>query len=633
MATTAAPQRRSVAVTTPVRLPVQRKLVVGASNDPLEREADRVAALVVDGSGGCPEGDRDTPFTTTPAVSRISRSSVDTGESVIGAEGGTVDAPTERDIDGARSGGKPLDSRIRRSMEDRMGADFSGVRVHVGAKSDELNRRIQARAFTTGSDVFVRRADHQPNTPAGQRLLAHELVHTVQQGASPQRAAGQAQRAVDPIAHGVQRSTAVIQRWDWWEKRKAAKQEAAIQEAAAKEEAKKNAKFGGEGGKLADPFMEKLKPGASIAASAATGLGTAIAKGGSMGGGAAAETLSPLLMGDAIMGLNSARNMKSEGAKHGDKGLQNLGGRKAGDQGTQLMSASMGAAKAGVDIANATAKTTAEMGGTALGAAGASLGIAGGSVMVLQGAWRGGHAIMKLCRLTWGRGAAMLSAKGEEWKRAALRAEKFKAAVNGLKIAVGVLGIAAGALLIVSNPIGWAVGLAAAIAGGVYAISKIAGKIKNANDQEAARKKIESGVPVEQADDGVVRLSVKGKPREKKGTGYGMVSDPSVQEDPKRAAAIEHANKVAKQACANARVADEMREALGHGDRDNVDAAVRTFVEDSEFEPGNSLKDLDDKELYDSFQILSSINVSYEEALSASGQSLIQKKLSKADAM
>ena len=611
-------------------MPVQCRLVVGASNDPLEREADRVAALVVDGGGR----DHAAPFTTATMVSRISRSSTaEYGAAVIGSEGGRVDTPTERDIIGARSGGKALGSSIRRTMEDRMGADFSGVRVHVGPKSDELNQRIQARAFTTGSDVFIRREDHRPNTAAGQRLIAHELVHTVQQGASPHLAPHAAQRSIDPIAHGVQRSTAVIQRWDWWEKRKAAKQEAAVKDAAAKEEAKKNAKFSGEGGKLADPMMEKLKPGASIAASAATGLGTAIAKGGSMGGGAAAETLSPLLMGDAIMGLNSARNMKAEGAKHGDKGLENLGGRKAGDQGTQLASASMGAAKAGVDIANAAAKTTAEMGGTALGAAGASLGIAGGSVMVLQGAWRGGHAIMKLCRLTWGRGAAMLSANGEEWKRAALRAEKFKLAVNGLKVAVGVLGIAAGALLIVSNPIGWAVGLAAAIAGGVYAISKIAGKIKNANDQEAARKKIESGVPVEQADDGVVRLSVKGKPRDKKGTGYGMVSDPALPADPKRAAAIDHANEVAKQACANARVADEMREALGHGDRDTVDAAVRTLAADTEFEPGTSLKDGDDKQLYDAFQILSSINVSYEEALSGSGQALIQKKLSKADAM
>jgi hypothetical protein len=625
---TAAPRRHSSPAATKYSKPVQRKLIVGASNDPMEREADHIASLVVDGGdGGAEVG---TPFATTPLVSRISRSSV------IGSEGGDVDGPTERDISSARSGGKGLDPGVRRTMESRIGADFSGVRVHVGAKSDELNRRIQARAFTTGSDIFVRREDHQPNTSAGQRLLAHELVHTVQQGASPRLGADQAQRSLAPIAHGVQRSSAVIQRWDWWEKRKATKAAAAAQEAAAKAEAAKSAKFSGEGGKLADPFMEKLKPGASIAASAASGVGTAIAKGGAMGGGAAAETLSPLLMGDALVGLNSARNMKNEGAKHGDKGLSNLGGRKAGDQGTQLLSASMGAAKGGVDIANAVAKTTTEMGGTALGAAGASLGIAGGSVMVMQGAWRGGHAIMKLCRLTWGRGATMLSAKGEEWKRATLRAEKFKAVVNGLKVAVGVLGIAAGALLIVSNPIGWAVGLAAAIAGGVYAIGKIAGKIKNANDQEAARKKLVAGQSAEEVgkeEVPVVRLSVKGKDREKKGTGYGMVSDPSVPEDPKRKAAIEHANLVAKEACANARTADEMRDALGHGDRDVVDEAVRTLAGDPEFEPGKSLKDMDDKQLYDAFQILSSINVSYEEALSASGQTLIQKKLSKADAM
>lgn len=66
-----------------------------------------------------------------------------------------------------------------------MGADFSAVRVHVGSQSDELNSRIQARAFTTGSDVFIRRQDYSPTTTSGQRLLAHELAHTVQQGAAP----------------------------------------------------------------------------------------------------------------------------------------------------------------------------------------------------------------------------------------------------------------------------------------------------------------------------------------------------------------------------------------------------------------------------------------------------------------
>src|SRR3954447_13375289 len=94
---TAAPRHHASPAATKYSKPVQRKLVVGASNDPLEREADRIASLVVDGGdGGAEVG---TPFATAPLVSRISRSSV------IGSEGGAVDAPTERDISAARSGG------------------------------------------------------------------------------------------------------------------------------------------------------------------------------------------------------------------------------------------------------------------------------------------------------------------------------------------------------------------------------------------------------------------------------------------------------------------------------------------------------------------------------------------------
>lgn len=578
----------------------------------------------------------DAPFSAPVSGGRIARAfGGGTPLAEVGAAGGAVDAPTERDITAARSGGKPLEGRIRRSMETGIGADFSNVRVHVDAQSDSLNQRIQAKAFTTGSHVFIRREHHRPDTTEGQRLLAHELVHTVQQGASPQL--DTAQRAIDPIAHSVQRSSMVIQRWDWWEKRKAVKAEEAKREKAEKEGLAKNKgnvpTHASASSKLADPTMEQVKPGASIGAAAAAGVGAAIGKGAAHAGGAASATLGPLLLGDAAAGLYSSQQMKSEGAKYGDKGLGNLGGRKASDQGTQFASAALSTSKGGVDLANAAAKTTAEMGGTALGAAGAGLGIAGGSVMVMQGAWRGGHAVMKLCRLTWGRAATMITQKGEEWKRHTLRAEKFKAAVNGLKVAVGVLGIAAGALLIVSNPIGWAIGLAAAIAGGVYAISKIAGKISNAKDQDAARRKIESGVAAEQADDGVIRLSVKGKAREKKGAGFTTEKADVQPDDPKRAAAIAHANEVAKQACSNARIADEMRDALGHGDKGLVTKALETKVEDEEFEPAKSLREIDDQQLYDAFQILSSINVSFEEALSDSGQLLIQKKLSKADAM
>jgi hypothetical protein len=82
-------------------------------------------------------------------------------------------------------GGSPLDPGARSFMEERMGADFSEVRVHTGAKADESARSISAQAYTVGSDVVFRSGVYEPETPAGRHVLAHELAHVVQQRSGP----------------------------------------------------------------------------------------------------------------------------------------------------------------------------------------------------------------------------------------------------------------------------------------------------------------------------------------------------------------------------------------------------------------------------------------------------------------
>jgi hypothetical protein len=72
-------------------------------------------------------------------------------------------------------------------MEGAFGADFSGVRVHTDAQSDSLNKSIQAKAFTTGSDIFFSKGAYDPGSQDGQQLLGHELTHVVQQGAAVQK--------------------------------------------------------------------------------------------------------------------------------------------------------------------------------------------------------------------------------------------------------------------------------------------------------------------------------------------------------------------------------------------------------------------------------------------------------------
>ncbi len=101
------------------------------------------------------------------------------------APAGEVPAEVEDGIHAARGGGGSLDPGTRGAMESALGADFSGVRVHTDARADSLSRALGARAFTTGRDVFFRQGEFSPATPGGQKLIAHELTHVVQQAATP----------------------------------------------------------------------------------------------------------------------------------------------------------------------------------------------------------------------------------------------------------------------------------------------------------------------------------------------------------------------------------------------------------------------------------------------------------------
>lgn len=81
--------------------------------------------------------------------------------------------------------GSALESGTRALMEERLGGDFTDVRIHTGAGADESARSIDALAYTVGSDVVFRSGHYAPDTPTGRRVLAHELTHVVQQKAGP----------------------------------------------------------------------------------------------------------------------------------------------------------------------------------------------------------------------------------------------------------------------------------------------------------------------------------------------------------------------------------------------------------------------------------------------------------------
>jgi hypothetical protein len=181
---------------------VQARLTVGPVDDVHEREADEVAVRVVRSlrsTETAAESDPAALIHRTTAAPPRRPAPTRTGQlqraAKIGADGGDLDNDTAQMLRSSRSGGRPLPDVARSTMEGAFGADFSSIRIHAGATSTELNDRIQAKAFTTGSDIYFRDGLPDMSTSGGQGLLAHELTHTIQQGHA-----------------AVQRTTEVIQR-------------------------------------------------------------------------------------------------------------------------------------------------------------------------------------------------------------------------------------------------------------------------------------------------------------------------------------------------------------------------------------------------------------------------------------
>ncbi|TWI50241.1 uncharacterized protein DUF4157 [Pseudoduganella flava] len=142
---------------------LQASLGIGASDDPLEVEADRVAEHVVAG-GRAPL-----------SVQRH------------GGQPAPDASPVPASVDQAiGSAGTPLDAPLRQEMERRFGHDFSGVRVHTDALAARSARDVAAHAYTVGQRIVFGEHRYAPATRDGRRLLAHELTHVIQQsGAAP----------------------------------------------------------------------------------------------------------------------------------------------------------------------------------------------------------------------------------------------------------------------------------------------------------------------------------------------------------------------------------------------------------------------------------------------------------------
>jgi hypothetical protein len=98
---------------------------------------------------------------------------------------GRAHPDVEAAIGRTRGGGLSLDATSRHRMGSALGDPLADVRVHTDETADALARSVSARAFTTGADLYFARGEYQPSSTDGQRLLAHELSHVVQQRGAP----------------------------------------------------------------------------------------------------------------------------------------------------------------------------------------------------------------------------------------------------------------------------------------------------------------------------------------------------------------------------------------------------------------------------------------------------------------
>src|SRR5882757_7280291 len=98
---------------------------------------------------------------------------------------GTAPSSVETSLASSKGSGSSLPAAAKTEMESGLGADFSNVKIHTGSNAAQMSKDLNAQAFTHRGDVYFNENKFNPDTSSGKHLLAHELTHTIQQGAAP----------------------------------------------------------------------------------------------------------------------------------------------------------------------------------------------------------------------------------------------------------------------------------------------------------------------------------------------------------------------------------------------------------------------------------------------------------------
>ncbi|MDB5250073.1 MAG: hypothetical protein JWQ40_4467 [Segetibacter sp.] len=164
---------------------IQYNLLIGGANDYHEQEADAISETV-------------TRMPLMPLVQRTCAQCRDQDEQVNRKPLASIVTPfihaksenglaANNDVSNrilaSKGGGSSLDDSTKSFMESRFGADFSDVRIHNNNDAANMSAELQAKAFTVGSDIYFNSGTYSSESSEGRKLLAHELTHTIQQGA------------------------------------------------------------------------------------------------------------------------------------------------------------------------------------------------------------------------------------------------------------------------------------------------------------------------------------------------------------------------------------------------------------------------------------------------------------------
>ena len=198
---------------------IQSKLTVGKPNDKFEQQADNVADHVVNqqvqssskffntGKGIQSSPFRSKPFFNSNPILQtkglLTESEGEVQKSELVPNVNSVPSGFESKLQSSKGGGSNLSPNVQSKMESGIGADFSSVKVHTGPQASQMSASIGAKAFTHGNDIYFNENQYQPESREGEHLLAHELTHTVQQGAAIQKKSSNISQTKPKVQRGL----------------------------------------------------------------------------------------------------------------------------------------------------------------------------------------------------------------------------------------------------------------------------------------------------------------------------------------------------------------------------------------------------------------------------------------------